>query len=186
MAAAASPRTCAPPSAPGARSGYKLEVLDAVVAVNERQKRRLGEKVLAHFGGDLKGKQIAVWGLAFKPGTDDIREAPALVLIDQLLTAGAKISASDPVAIEAVRKQLGDRIAYEEAHYECAKGADALVLVTEWHEFRRPSFERLKSLLRQPVIFDGRNVWSPAGAAHRRVHLLRHGTRLEPRRSSSA
>ena len=146
----------------GREVGYKLEVLDAVVAVNERQKRRLGDKVLAHFGGDLKGKQIAVWGLAFKPGTDDIREAPALVLIEQLLAAGAKISASDPVAIEAVRKQLGDRIAYEEAHYDCAKGADALVLVTEWHEFRRPSFERLKSLLRQPVIFDGRNVWSPA------------------------
>ena len=118
--------------------------------------------MLAHFGGDLKGKRIAVWGLAFKPGTDDIREAPALVLIEQLLAAGAKVSATDPVAIEAVRKQLGDRIAYEEAHYECAKGADALVLVTEWHEFRRPSFERLKSLLRQPVIFDGRNVWSPA------------------------
>ena len=95
----------------GREVGYKLEVLDAVVAVNERQKRRLGDKVLAHFGGDLKGKQIAVWGLAFKPGTDDIREAPALVLIEQLLAAGAKVSASDPVAIEAVRKQLGDRIA---------------------------------------------------------------------------
>src|SRR3954447_20512250 len=145
----------------GREGGYKLEVLDAVVAVNERQKRRLGEKVLAHFGGDLKGKQVAVWGLAFKPGTDDIREAPALVLIEQLLAAGAKISASDPVAIEAVRKQLGDRIAYEESNYDCVKGADALVLVTEWHEFRRPSFERLKSLMKQAVLFDGRNVWSP-------------------------
>ena len=126
--------------------------------VNERQKRRLGEKVASHFGGNLKGKKIAIWGLAFKPGTDDIREAPALVLIEQLLAAGATVSATDPVAIGAVRKQLGDRITYEEAHYECARGADALVLVTEWHEFRRPSFERLKSLLNQPVIFDGRDI----------------------------
>jgi UDPglucose 6-dehydrogenase len=146
----------------GREVGYRLEVLDAVVAVNERQKQRLGEKIVAHFGGDLNGKRIAIWGLAFKPGTDDIREAPALVLIDRLLTAGATVSASDPVAIEAVRKQLGDRIQYDESHYECAKGADALALVTEWHEFRRPSFERLKSSMRQPVLFDGRNVWSPA------------------------
>jgi UDPglucose 6-dehydrogenase len=146
----------------GREVGYKLEVLDAVVEVNERQKRRLGEKVTKHFGGNLKGKKIAVWGLAFKPGTDDIREAPALVLIEQLLSADATVSASDPVAIGAVRKQLGDRIVYEEAHYDCARGADALVLVTEWHEFRRPSFERLKSLLSQPVVFDGRNVWDPA------------------------
>ena len=118
--------------------------------------------MLAHFGGDVKGKRIAVWGLAFKPGTDDIREAPALVLIDQLLAGGATVCATDPVALEIVRKQLGDRIEYDESNYGCAKGADALVLVTEWHEFRRPSFERLKSLMKQPVLFDGRNIWSPA------------------------
>lgn len=141
--------------------GYKLDILDAVVAVNERQKRKLGEKILGHFGKDLKGKRIAVWGLAFKPGTDDIREAPALVLIDQLLSAGATVSGTDPVAMDAVRKQLGDRITYEPNNYECAKGADALALVTEWREFRRPDFERLKGLLKQPVIFDGRNIWSP-------------------------
>jgi UDPglucose 6-dehydrogenase len=145
----------------GREVGYKLEILDSVVAVNERQKKKLGEKVLAHFKGDLKGKRIAVWGLAFKPGTDDIREAPALVLIDQLLAAGASVVATDPVAMEVVRKQLGDRIQYEENNYECAKGADALVLVTEWREFRGPAFERLKTLLKQPVIFDGRNIWSP-------------------------
>jgi UDPglucose 6-dehydrogenase len=145
----------------GREVGYKLEILDAVVSVNERQKKRLGEKVLAHFGGDVKGKRIAVWGLAFKPGTDDIREAPPLVLIDQLLAAGATVSATDPVAIEAVRKQLGDRVEYQENHYDCAKGADALALVTEWHEFRRPSFERLKAVMKQPVVFDGRNIWSP-------------------------
>jgi len=146
----------------GRENGYELSILNAVVDVNERQKRKLGDKVLAHFGGKLAGKHIAVWGLAFKPGTDDIREAPALVLIDQLVSAGATVAATDPVAMDAVRKQLGDRIRYEDSNYDCAKGADALVLVTEWNEFRRPSFERLKSLLRQPVLFDGRNMWNPA------------------------
>jgi UDPglucose 6-dehydrogenase len=146
----------------GREVGYKLEILDSVVAVNERQKRRLGEKIVAHFGGDLKGKRVAVWGLAFKPGTDDIREAPALTLIDQLLEAGASVSASDQVAIPAVRKLLGDKIEFESSSYASAKGADALALVTEWHEFRRPNFDRLKSLMRQPVLFDGRNVWSPS------------------------
>jgi UDPglucose 6-dehydrogenase len=145
----------------GREVGYKLDILDAVVAVNERQKKRLGEKVLTHFKNELEGRHVAVWGLAFKPGTDDIREAPALVLIDQLLAAGATVAVTDPVAMDAVRKQLGDRVRYEENNYECAKGADALALVTEWHEFRRPSFERLKSLMREPTLFDGRNVWSP-------------------------
>lgn len=145
----------------GREVGYDLRILDAVVAVNEKQKRKLGENVLGHFGGNLEGKRIAIWGLAFKPGTDDIREAPALVLIDQLLAAGASVVATDPVAIPAMRKLLGDRIAFEEANYAAAEGADALVLVTEWNEFRRPSFDRLKRIMRQPVIFDGRNVWNP-------------------------
>jgi UDPglucose 6-dehydrogenase len=145
----------------GREVGYKLEILDAVVAVNERQKRRMGDKIIAHFG-DLAGKRIAVWGLAFKPGTDDVREAPALTLIDQLLAAGATVCATDQVAIPAVRKLLGDRVEFEASSYACAQGADALALVTEWHEYRRPNFERLKTLLRQPVLFDGRNVWNPA------------------------
>jgi UDPglucose 6-dehydrogenase len=110
----------------------------------------------------MSGKRIALWGLAFKPGTDDIREAPALVLVEQLLAAGAEVVATDPVAMPAVRKQLGDRIRFEESNYGAAEGADALVLVTEWNEFRRPSFERLKTTMRQPVIFDGRNIWNPA------------------------
>jgi UDPglucose 6-dehydrogenase len=146
----------------GREVGYDLKILDAVVAVNEKQKRLLGEKVLKHFGGNLKGKRIAVWGLAFKPGTDDIREAPALVLIDQLLAAGAEVVGTDPVAMSAVKKQIGDKIRYEESNYVAAEGADALVLVTEWNEFRRPSFDRLKATMRQPVIFDGRNIWNPA------------------------
>jgi UDPglucose 6-dehydrogenase len=146
----------------GREAGYELRILEAVVFVNEKQKRRLGEKVLAHFDGDLRGKRLAIWGLAFKPGTDDIRESPALTLIDQLLAAGGEVVGTDPVAIPAVRKLLGDRIEFEEGNYTAAQGADALVLVTEWNEFRRPSFERLKKIMRQPVIFDGRNVWNPA------------------------
>ncbi|HEX3694448.1 MAG TPA: UDP-glucose/GDP-mannose dehydrogenase family protein [Polyangia bacterium] len=145
----------------GREVGYKLEILDAVVAVNERQKKKMGEKIIAHFGGSLTGKRIAIWGLAFKPGTDDIREAPALTLIEQLLTAGASLCATDQVAIAGVRKIFGDRVEFETSNYTCAQGADALALVTEWHEYRRPSFDRLKTLLRQPILFDGRNIWSP-------------------------
>src|SRR5262245_54543287 len=146
----------------GKEAGYDLQILNAVVAVNERQKKKLGEKVLSHFGGKVAGKRIAVWGLAFKPGTDDTREAPALVLIDQLLAAGASVCATDPVALDVVRKQLGDRLEYEESNYGCAKGADALVLVTVWHEFRRAPFERLKKRRKQRMLFGERNIWRPA------------------------
>jgi UDPglucose 6-dehydrogenase len=142
-------------------AGTRLEILDAVVAVNDRQKRRLGDKILRHFGGNVAGKRVAVWGLSFKPGTDDIREAPALVLIEELLKAGATVSASDPVAIPAARALLGDRVQLEEIHHRCAEGADALALVTEWHEFRRPNLQKLKGMMKQPVVFDGRNVWDP-------------------------
>jgi UDPglucose 6-dehydrogenase len=143
-------------------AGTRLEILDAVVAVNERQKHRLGEKILKHFGGNVAGKKIAIWGLAFKPGTDDIREAPALVLIEDLLKAGAEITATDPVAIPASRKVLGDRVRFETSSYRCAEGADALALVTEWHEYRRPNFQRLRGVMRDGVVFDGRNQWDPA------------------------
>ncbi|MDZ4695967.1 MAG: UDP-glucose/GDP-mannose dehydrogenase family protein [Deltaproteobacteria bacterium] len=142
--------------------GHALEILESVVAVNDRQKRWLGERVLAHFDGDLKGKRIAIWGLAFKPETDDIREAPALVLIEQLLKAGAEITVTDPVAMDAVKRELGDRVRFDTSNYDCAEGADALVLVTEWHQYRRPDFERLKRILRGAVVFDGRNVWNPS------------------------
>jgi UDPglucose 6-dehydrogenase len=145
----------------GAEVGLKLEILEAVVAVNERQKRILGDRIIKHFGGSLTGKRIAVWGLAFKPGTDDIREAPALVLIEQLLAAGAEVVATDPQAMVPVRQILGDRIAYEAKAMLCAKGADALALVTDWREYRRPNFEKLKQTMRQPVLFDGRNQWEP-------------------------
>jgi len=145
----------------GREAGHQLRILEAVVQVNDAQKKRMGEKVLKHFGGNVKGKRIAIWGLAFKPGTDDIREAPAFVLVDQMLAAGAEVVATDPVAIEVSQKVLGNKIRFETSNYDCLKDADALVVATEWHQYRRPDFARMKTLMRTHVIIDGRNIWSP-------------------------
>ncbi len=161
-------------------AGTQLEILEAVHRVNQRQKRILVDKIVAHFargaaarseesaapGERLRGRTIALWGLAFKPGTDDIREAPALTVIDGILAEGGRVRAYDPAANAAVRARFAgsahaDRVVICESNYEAAEGADALALITEWHEFRRPNFERLQGLLRAPVIFDGRNVWDP-------------------------
>ena len=139
--------------------GVKLDVLAGVETANERQKAILGAKVKAALGGDLKGRRIAVWGLAFKAGTDDMREAPALTLIDALLRDGASICAHDPAALEHARGLLGNRIDYAETNYEALTGADALVVVTDWNEYRHPDFERVKRTLKQPVIVDGRNLY---------------------------
>ncbi len=137
---------------------HELSVVRAAEDVNRRQKKVLAQKIDKHFGG-VSGKTIAIWGLAFKPETDDIRESPALVLIDELLRLGAKVRAHDPQASENVRAIYGDKIALFDDMYEAATGADALALVTEWHSFRAPDFKRLKSLLRTPALFDGRNMW---------------------------
>jgi UDPglucose 6-dehydrogenase len=141
--------------------GHDLELVRAAERVNARQKLVLAQKVAAYFGGVLEGKTIGVWGLAFKPRTDDIREAPALALIDALLAAKAKVRAHDPQAMANVQKVYGSRIELCDGMYGVAEGADALVLVTEWHEYRRPDFHRLKQLLRTAALFDGRNVWDP-------------------------
>jgi UDPglucose 6-dehydrogenase len=138
-----------------------LGVVDAVERANERQKRLLGERVLAHFGGHLDGKRIAVWGLAFKPETDDIRESPALTLIEQVRHAGAAVVAYDPAAAGNVRALLGDAIELVDDPYAAVAHADALVLVTEWHELRHPDLDKLKTTMRTLALFDGRNVWSP-------------------------
>jgi UDPglucose 6-dehydrogenase len=145
----------------GADHGMRLEVLQAVEDVNVRQKRVLVDKVVKAFGEDLTGFRFALWGLAFKPQTDDMREAPALEVIDGLTARGAEIHANDPEANQAARKLLGDRVHIHEDLYECLKGADALLIVTEWNEFRRPDFRRIKELLRRPYVFDGRNVFNP-------------------------
>ncbi len=138
-----------------------LEVVAAVERANERQKHVLFEKVSRALDGSLNGARIAVWGLAFKPQTDDMREAPALTLIDELLAAGATVRAHDPVAEHEARRRLGDRIAYADSNYNAANGADALIVVTDWNEYRHPDFRRIKEALKRPVLIDGRNLYDP-------------------------
>ncbi|HUJ25112.1 MAG TPA: UDP-glucose/GDP-mannose dehydrogenase family protein [Myxococcales bacterium] len=143
-------------------NGLDFTLLSAVDAVNDRQKRLLAQKAKVHFGdGGLRGKKVGVWGLAFKPKTDDLRQAPALALIEELLADGAVIAAHDPVAIENARGLYGDRVTFVHNPYVAAEGADALFLVTEWNEFRQPDFARVKASMKQPVLFDGRNIWNP-------------------------
>ncbi|MFL5250759.1 MAG: UDP-glucose dehydrogenase family protein [Myxococcales bacterium] len=139
---------------------YKFAILEAVEAVNERQKLRLLAKLRKHFD-TLKGKRIAVWGLAFKPRTDDMREAPAVPLISGILEAGASIQAYDPEAMGVARRLFGSKVTFSENSYAALSGADALVIVTEWNEFREPDFGRMRKLMRSAVIFDGRNLYSP-------------------------
>jgi len=139
--------------------GYSFKILEAVMNVNEKQKLHLIPSLEKYFNNDLKGKKIALWGLAFKPNTDDIREAPALYLIDSLLAAGATIAAFDPEAMQNVKQLIGDRISFVENQYEALQGADALVIATEWSEFRTPNFDRISSLLKNKAIFDGRNLF---------------------------
>lgn len=138
---------------------YDFKILNAVMEVNERQKLHLMPKIKRHFKGDLKGKHFALWGLAFKPNTDDIREAPALYMIDAFIEEGATVTAFDPEAMPNVKNLIGDRITYAESQYEALKGADALVIATEWNEFRTPDFLKIVSTLKSKTIFDGRNLF---------------------------
>ncbi|MGE0375422.1 MAG: UDP-glucose/GDP-mannose dehydrogenase family protein [Planctomycetaceae bacterium] len=142
--------------------GLSMTLLQAVDAVNDVQKSVLYRKLDQHFGGDLKGRKIAVWGLAFKPRTDDVREAPSLVLIRQLLEAGAEVHVHDPVAMENVKRELGERVTYHDHHYDTLDRADALAIVTEWNEYRTPDFAYMQHKMRSPVIFDGRNLYNAA------------------------
>jgi UDPglucose 6-dehydrogenase len=143
-----------------ADEGYEFRILKAVEDVNKRQKERLVTKMERHFTS-MKGRTIGLWGLAFKPRTDDMREAPAISIIERLLALGASVRAYDPEAEPIARRLFGDRIALCEKSYDALVGADALAIVTEWNEFREPDFERMRGLLRTPVIFDGRNIYSP-------------------------
>jgi UDPglucose 6-dehydrogenase len=139
---------------------YAFRILEAVEKVNELQKTRLFSKIKKHFG-TMKGKTVAIWGLSFKPKTDDMREAPSIPLIDALLNAGATVQAHDPEAMKVARGHFGSKVAYSANNYEALKGADCLAIVTEWNEFRRPDFDRMRKLMRSPVIFDGRNLFTP-------------------------
>jgi len=138
---------------------YDFKILNAVMNVNTKQRFRIADKLEEHYGDQLKGKTIALWGLAFKPNTDDIREAPALYTIDRLLEAGAQVRAFDPEATEHVRKIYGDKVTFCEDQYEALEGSDCLAIVTEWSVFRTPDFDRIKELLAEPLIFDGRNLY---------------------------
>ncbi len=140
---------------------YEFKILRAVDEVNERQKRLIVKKMLKHFNNQMRQKVVALWGLSFKPQTDDIREAPSLAVIQSLLDAGAKVRAHDPIAIPKVRSLFDGKVDFFENNYDALKGADALAIVTEWNEFRRPDFERMKSIMKRPVIFDGRNIYDP-------------------------
>ena len=150
------------------QAGVEPHMLDAVDAVNDRQKHVLWHKIEQHFGGHLAGKHFAIWGLAFKPKTDDIREAPALVLIDHLLAAGAKVAVHDPEAMENVRHLFGEKLVYSHTPLEVLEGADALAINTEWGEFRNPDFDEMRRRMAAPVVFDGRNLYDPA-------HMREHG-----------
>ncbi|MGH7907102.1 MAG: UDP-glucose dehydrogenase family protein [Candidatus Binataceae bacterium] len=144
-----------------AEKDLDFALLKAAEQVNNRQKHLLPARVKAHFGADLKNRTFAVWGLAFKPRTDDMRAAPAIVIIEELLAAGARVQAHDPEALENARRIFGDRITYFRTNYEALKGADALLILTEWNEFRHPNFQRIRAELKTPVVFDGRNLYDP-------------------------
>lgn len=149
------------------KNGYQMRVLKAVEEVNERQKSVLFDKLVKHFGGveNLKGKKIALWGLAFKPETDDMREATSLVIIDRLTRAGAEVAVFDPVAMDECRRRVGDAVRYGKDIYDTALGADAVLLLTEWKQFRLPSWSVVRRVMRTPLVIDGRNIYDPAEMA---------------------
>ncbi len=143
----------------GEENNYNLRILKAVEAVNEDQKRIIFEKFKRHYGGNIKGKTVAMWGLSFKPETDDMREAPSLVLIENLTEAGVRVKAYDPIAMDEAKRRFGDKIEYAEDAYDALVDSDALLIVTEWKEFRMPSWKVIKKLLKYPLVIDGRNIY---------------------------
>lgn len=145
----------------GDEYGYSMEVLKSVERVNEKQKEVLFTKIMRHYQNNIRGKRFGIWGLSFKPATDDMREAPSLVLIERLLEAGALVRAFDPVAAEECRRRIGDRIEYARNMYDALEGADAMVVVTEWQEFKVPKFTYIEKALKEKIIFDGRNIYNP-------------------------
>jgi UDPglucose 6-dehydrogenase len=161
-----------------AEANYTFKILDAVMEVNEKQKLHLIPKIKAFFNNDLKGKKIALWGLAFKPNTDDIREAPALYLIDSLLAEGAAVATFDPEAMSNVKQIMGDKITFVESQYDALKDADALVIATEWSEFRTPDFNKITALLKNKAIFDGRNLFDLKQMEDLGYHYVSIGRKL--------
>ena len=157
----------------GREHSTPMRILEAVETVNNEQARRFVDRILRHFDGKIQGKRFGVWGLAFKPRTNDMRDAPAITIINQLLDNGAVISAYDPEAMDEGKKIFGSRIEYAPSNYECLVGADALLLVTEWQAFRNPNFERIKDVMRSHIVFDGRNIYDAAHLAE--LGFIYHG-----------
>jgi UDPglucose 6-dehydrogenase len=145
----------------GREHDYEMSILKAVDTVNTNQPARFVEKIRSHFNNDLSGKRFAVWGLSFKPRTNDMRDAPSIKIIESLLSGGASIAAYDPEAMDEAKKIFGSRIELSISNYGCLEGADALLLVTEWQAFRNPNFERMKAAMKSALIFDGRNIYDP-------------------------
>jgi UDPglucose 6-dehydrogenase len=165
--------------------GVDASILDAVEAVNDEQKHLLLNGIVERFGDDLTGRSFAVWGLAFKPNTDDMREAPSIVTIQGLLDRGATVAAHDPVALGEARHIFGDRVSLSDSNYDVVEGADALVIHTEWHPYRRPDFDRIKTALVQPVVFDGRNLYDPARMGRLGFEYHSVGRPTTPRREAT-
>jgi UDPglucose 6-dehydrogenase len=157
---------------------YDFKILDAVMHVNEAQKVHLIPGIKKYFNNDLKGKKFALWGLAFKPNTDDVREAPALYIIDALTKAGASVCAFDPEGMRNVKKQIGDIIEYADNQYDALKNADALIIATEWNEFRTPDFTKIVSSLKNKAIFDGRNLFDLQAMEDMGFHYQSVGRRV--------
>jgi UDPglucose 6-dehydrogenase len=145
----------------GRQHKYGMQILEAVDTVNQSQPARFVEKIRGHFQGNLKDKRLAVWGLSFKPRTNDMRDAPSIKIIESLLADGASVLAYDPEATDEAKRIFGSRIQLSSSNYGCLEGADALLIVTEWQAFRNPNFERIKGMMRHPVLFDGRNIYDP-------------------------
>ena len=170
--------------ATGREHAYETQILQAVDDVNQQQKHVLFEKLFAHFEGQLQGKKIAIWGLAFKPRTDDIREAPSLELISKLLENGADVHAHDPVAMDNVQEVFGDRVTFVGHQYDTLDGAEALAIVTEWNEYRNPDFEYIKHKMRTPAVFDGRNLFDPTQMTEQGIRYSGIGLNELPGRST--
>ena len=143
------------------KNGSRMRVLESVEEVNEEQKRLVFKKLYRHYGGELRGLKIALWGLAFKPDTDDMREATSLVTIDLLTKAGCEVVVYDPVAMDECRRRVGDKVTYAADMYEAVDGADALLMLTEWKQFRMPQWDKVKELMKKPLVIDGRNIYDP-------------------------
>jgi len=152
--------------ATGREHNAPQRLLEATEAINYDQKRKIVPRILEHFGGDVSGKRFALWGLSFKPNTDDMREAPSLTIIKELTERGATICAYDPEATNATKRIIGDQIEYSKRHYDALEGADALIIATEWNKFREPDFGFMREVLKNPVIFDGRNLYELDSMRH--------------------